>query len=119
MFIDQIYYKSKIYVNPVEEKSAIFPIKLPTYMILVVEDSHYPPLSIDTKGVPVALYLTSQWRFNDVRITKNWVFTENRLIFQIFAKNPGKIWFWLGLLLIMKERTIRTYAGNFKYITAT
>ena len=43
-------------------------------MILVLEDIMYEsPLSIDTKKVPVALDLTSQWRFNDVRVTKNWI----------------------------------------------
>ena len=42
---------------------------------------HYgPPLSIDTKKVPVVLYLTSQGRFNDVRVSKN-------RILQIYAKS--------------------------------
>ena len=30
-------------------------------------------LSIDFKKGPVALYLTSQRRFNDVRVTKTWI----------------------------------------------
>ena len=42
-------------------------------MILVLEDRYESPLSIDTKKVLVALHLTSQWRFNDVRVTKNWI----------------------------------------------
>ena len=40
-------------------------------MILVLEDRYESPLSIETKKVPVALHLTSQWRFNDVSVTKN------------------------------------------------
>ena len=40
----------------------IFAIKPPILMILVLEDRYESPLSIDTKNVPVALHLTSQWR---------------------------------------------------------
>ena len=40
-------------------------------MIWVLEDRYESPLSIDTKNVPVALRLTSQWWFNDVIVTKN------------------------------------------------
>ena len=39
-------------------------------MIWVLEDRYESALSIDTKKVPVALRLTSQWRFNDVTVTK-------------------------------------------------
>ena len=42
-------------------------------MILLLEDRYESPLSIDTKKVPVALHLTSQRRFNGVRVTKNWI----------------------------------------------
>ena len=42
-------------------------------MILVLEDRYESPLSIDTKKVLVAFHLTSQWRFNDVRVTQNWI----------------------------------------------
>ena len=42
-------------------------------MILVLEDRYESLLSIDTKKVPVALHLTSQLHFNDVRVTKNWI----------------------------------------------
>ena len=45
-------------------------------MILVLKDRYESPLSIDTKKVPVALHLTSQWRFNDVRVMKNWILDE-------------------------------------------
>ena len=53
-------------------------------MIWVIEDRYESPLSIDTKKVTVALRLTSQWRFNDVIVTKNWIlqiFAVNMLIF--------------------------------------
>ena len=67
-------------------------------MILVLEDRYESPLSIDTKKVPVALRLTSQWRFNDVIVTKKKTeFTDYRwkyADFQIFAKNPRKMRFW-------------------------
>ena len=62
-------------------------------MILVLEDRYEAPLSIDTKNIPVALHLMSQWYFNDVRVTKTrflQFFTKNRLIFQILPKIPGK-----------------------------
>ena len=59
-------------------------------MILVLEDRYESPLSIDTKKVPVALHLTSQWRFNDVRVTKNWILRildENRPNFKFSPKS--------------------------------
>ena len=61
-------------------------------MILVLEDRYESPLSIDTKKVPVALHLTSQWRFNDVRVTKNWILRildENRPNFKFLPKILG------------------------------
>ena len=60
-------------------------------MILVLEDRYESPLSIDTKKVPVALPLTSQLRFHDVRVTKNWILPildENRPNFKFLPKNP-------------------------------
>ena len=53
--------------------------------------SHLFPLI--PKKVPVALCLTSQWRFNDVTVTKKrilQIFTENMLIFKISPKILGK-----------------------------
>ena len=63
-------------------------------MILVQEDRYESPLSIDTKTVPVtvALHVTSQRRFNDVRDKKNWIlriFGENRPNFKISTKILG------------------------------
>ena len=69
----------------------IFAIKTPILMILVLEDRYESPLSIDTKKVPVALHLTSQWRFNDVRVAKNSILrilNENRPNFK-FLKILG------------------------------
>ena len=73
-------------------------------MILVLEDGYESLLSIDTKKVPVALHLTSQWRFNDVRVTKNWILRilDKYAKFQIFAKNPRNMRFWWGFWLIVK-----------------
>ena len=48
----------------------IFALKNPILMILVVENSNDSLLFIDTKKVPVTPQLISQWRFNDVRVTK-------------------------------------------------
>ena len=61
-------------------------------MILVLEDRYETPLSITTKKVPVALHLTSQLRFNDVRVTKNWILRsldENRPNFKFSQKILG------------------------------
>ena len=61
-------------------------------MILVLEDRYESPLSIDTNKVPVALHLTSQWRYNDVRVTKNWILRildENRPNFKFSPKILG------------------------------
>ena len=61
-------------------------------MILVLEDKYESPLSIDTKKLQVALHLTSQWRFNDVRVMKNWILRildENRPIFKFLPKILG------------------------------
>ena len=61
-------------------------------MILVLEDRYESLLSIDTKKVPVALHLMSQLRFNDVRVTKNWIlriFDENRPNFKFLPKILG------------------------------
>ena len=66
-------------------------------MIWEVEDRYESLLSIDTKNVPVALRLTSKWRFNDVMVTKKLDFTDFRwkyADFQIFTKNPTKMRFW-------------------------
>ena len=61
-------------------------------MILVLDDRYESPLYIDTKKIPVALQLTSQWRFNDVRVTKNWILRildENRPNFKFSPKILG------------------------------
>ena len=65
-------------------------------MIWVLEDRYESPLSIDTKKVPVALRLTSQWRFSDVIVKKKWIlqiYTENMLIFKFLPKNLEKCHF--------------------------
>ena len=94
-------------------------------MLLVLEDTNEPPLSINAKKVPVTLHLTSQWHFYDVRVSKNCIlrsFADIRPICQIFAKVlwecdfDGLIYyFWLW-----KKMNVITYmyAGNFKYIAA-
>ena len=51
-----------------------------------------PPLSIEAKKVPVALYLTSQWCLNDVIATNtriHWVLLEI-----VLPENPRNIRFW-------------------------
>ena len=61
-------------------------------MILVHEDRYESLLSIDTKKVTVALHLTSQLRFNDVRVTKNWILRisdENKSNFTFSPKILG------------------------------
>ena len=61
-------------------------------MILVLEDRYESPLSINTTKVPVAVHLTSQWRFNDFRVTNNWILRildENRPNFKFLAKILG------------------------------
>ena len=61
-------------------------------MILVLEDRYESPLSIDTKKVPIALYMTSQLRFIDVRVMKNWILRildENRQNFKFSPKILG------------------------------
>ena len=58
-------------------------------MILVLEDRYESPLFINNEKVPVALHLTSQWCFNDVRVTKNWILRildENRPNFTFSPK---------------------------------
>ena len=63
-------------------------------MILVLEDGYESSLSIDTKKVPVALHLMSQWRFNDIRVTKNWILRildENRSNFKFSPKTGVNI----------------------------
>ena len=62
-------------------------------MFLELDDRYECPLSIDTKKVPVARHLTSQWRFNDVRVTKDWILRnildENRPNFKFLPKILG------------------------------
>ena len=61
-------------------------------MIWVLKDRYESPLSIDTKKVPVALHLTSQWRYNEVIDTKHQllqIFAENMLIFKFSPKILG------------------------------
>ena len=87
-------------------------------MILVLEDRYESPLSIDTKKVPVALHLTSQWRFNDVRVTKNWILRildENRPNFNFSPKILGICDFDGVFGQLWKEMTIITYTESFKY----
>ena len=43
-----------------------------------------------TPKIPIDFHLTSQCRYTDFRVTKNWIlriFAENRLIFQVFPQN--------------------------------
>ena len=54
----------------------IFAIKSSILMIWILKDRYESCLSIDTKNVPVALRLTSQWRFDDVTVTKKTDFTD-------------------------------------------
>ena len=71
----------------------IFAMEPPILMILVLQDRYESPGSIDTKRVPVAFRLTSQWWFNDVIVTKTGflqIFFENTLIFKFSPKNLGK-----------------------------
>ena len=72
-------------------EGSIFAIKSLILTILVLEDRYESPLSIDTKNVPVALHLTSQWRSNDVRVTKKkkkkGKGKEKKKELQIFSKN--------------------------------
>ena len=49
----------------------IFGLTPPILIILVLDDRYESALFIDIKQVPVALHLTSQRRFNDVRVTEN------------------------------------------------
>ena len=61
-------------------------------MVLVLEDRYESCISIDTKKVPVVLHLTSQWRFSDIRVTKNWILRildENRPNFKFSPKILG------------------------------
>ena len=76
-------------------------IQPPILLIMVLEDMYGPPFSIHTKKVPVALHLTLQWRLIEsesqkVDFTNMDFFSENRLIFQIFAKTPRYMRFWWG-----------------------
>ena len=65
---------------------------------IIDPQSYESPLSNDTKKVPVALHLTSQWRLNDVRVTKNWIWIldENRPNFKFLPKilGPRNMRFW-------------------------
>ena len=61
-------------------------------MILVLVDRYGSPFFIDTKNVPVALHLTSKWRFTDVIVIKNsilQIFTENRSLWKTRAKGQS------------------------------
>ena len=56
-----------------------------------IEDIYKSPLSTDTKKILVAPRLTSQWRLNDVIVTKKkrilQIFTENILISNFHQKS--------------------------------
>ena len=81
-------------------------------MILVLEDRYESSLSIDTKKVPVALHLTSQWRFNDVRVTKNWIL---RILYENTVKPLNFARDLISLILqVMKIREIK-YPRKFKF----
>ena len=74
-------------------------------MILVLKDRYESPLSIDSKKLPIALHLTSQWRVDDVRVTKNWILRildENRPNFKFSTKNLRNMRFWWSFWLIVK-----------------
>ena len=86
----------------------IFAVKRLILMILVPWDRYEPPLSIDAKNIPIALYLTSQWHVNGVRVTRNQIsliLIEIKPIFQIFAKNPRKDTF-TGLVGKVRKKAI-------------
>ena len=64
-------------------------------MILVLEDRYGPPLSTSLKPKTYQYtYLTSQWRFNDVKVKNKPNFTDSRWKYaesKIFAKSPMDI----------------------------
>ena len=77
-------------------------------MILVLEVCLLFPLI--PKNTLIALHLTLQWWFNDVRVMKNWILRildENRRNFKLFAKNPRNMRLWWVFWLIVK--------GNYYY----
>ena len=77
-------------------------------MNLILEDRYESSLSNDTKKVPVALRLTSQWRFDDVIVPKKQIlqiFAENMLIFKFSPKILEKcdfdfFFFWFFCLFL-------------------
>ena len=79
------YRLPKVFSNTSTERGLpppplVFAINPLILMILLQDDSFKPLLFIDTKNVPVAFHLTSRYR----------------PIFQIFAKNPGKMIFFFS-----------------------
>ena len=60
--------------------------------------------------IPSVILLISQWRFNNVRVSKTrflQIFTEHMLIFKFLS---------ICLCLLWKEMTIITLTGSFKWI---
>ena len=102
--------------------------------LVELEDRYGPPLSISTKKVPVAFYLVSQRRCNDVRVSKTrdqiikmvLFLLKNYLAFGIFAFcwkyadlkfSPSAILKDV-LCLIWKKISFVTFTGSFKCIAA-
>ena len=73
-------------------------------MIWVLEDRYEYPVSIDTKIVPVAFRLTSQWWLNDVIVTKNRILQIFRWIYVDFQFFFQKCDFDRVFLLIIKRK---------------
>ena len=75
-------------------------------MIWVLQDRYESPISIETKNVPVTPRLTSQWRFNDIIVTKTG-FTDFRLKyadFRIFAKKSYQDAILMGCFANFKRK---------------
>ena len=68
-------------------------------LILVLKGRYELLLSVDTKGVLIALHLMSQWCSNDVRVTKTYFltgFTKINQFWQISCQKSQKNVIWRG-----------------------
>ena len=87
-------------------------------MILILDDDRYgSPLSIDIKKVSEILHLTSRWRFNDMKVTKNWIFAKIIDCFSSFRQKSLEYAVFMGNYFTNCERmTIigLKYTGGFK-----
>ena len=75
-----------------------YAVKPSIHMILVLEDRYESPLPIAIKKYqyPLIWRMTSEWTFNNVRVTKNWIlriFVENRLNIKFSLKIVGICYF--------------------------